>query len=155
MQTYVQRKTEQKRNNLQYIHWFMYIFIYIYLYSNFCSVLNHYILFFFSLVNLQLKVRAHEKRVLGTLVPLVQLSLSLFHLTWKHRLSERDEWLLKQIVSKAWPMLTPFKIFKEQWGAVKQGTQWGDQEYQTCDVELQILMVSSETAKVDVQDVLY
>lgn len=70
-------KQSKKRNNLQYIHRFMYIFIYIYLYSNFCSVsccfLNHYTLFYFSHVNLQLKVGANEEEMLGILVPAVAL----------------------------------------------------------------------------------
>lgn len=66
-------KQSKKRNNLQYIHWFMYIFIYIYLYSNFCSVFEpFYTLFhFISRVNLQLQVRANEEEVLGTRVPVL------------------------------------------------------------------------------------
>lgn len=97
-------KQSKKRNNLQYIHWFMYIFIYIYLYSNFCSVFEpFYTLFhFISRVNLQLQVRANEEEVLGTRVPVLFSALPLlsFHsgvrtwATWK-----KWEWRLEQIIA--------------------------------------------------------
>lgn len=88
-------KQSKKRNNLQYIHRFMYIFIYIYIFKLllcFLLFLNHYTLLYFSHVNLQLKVGANEDEVLGILVPVVVLLLPpLFHSTWKHGLGERRE----------------------------------------------------------------
>lgn len=73
MQTYVQRKPEQKKKQFTiYSLVYVYIYIYIFLFKHtlcFLLFLNHYSLFYFSRVNLQLKVGAKDEKVLGTLVP--------------------------------------------------------------------------------------
>lgn len=111
-------KQSKKRNNLQYIHRFMYIFIYIYLYSNFCSVSCCFwttiLCFYFSHVNLQRKVEANEERgALHSGSRGRSASPPSFHWTWKHGLGERHEWLLKQTIRKAQTASTPFFQFSQ------------------------------------------
>lgn len=78
MQTYVQRKTEQKRKHLQYIHQFMYIFIYIYIFIFklllcFLLFLNLYNFSFSHVNNCSLKLERMEMRCLALEFPSVFL----------------------------------------------------------------------------------
>lgn len=83
MQTYVQRKTEQKKKQFTvYSSVYVYIYIYIFIFKLLLCFLflNHNTLFYFSNVNLQLKVGANEEEMLGILVPVV-VRLPLPHFT--------------------------------------------------------------------------
>lgn len=96
MQTYVQRKTEQKKKQFTvYSSVYVYIYIYIFIFKLllcFLLFLNHYTLFYFSHVNLQLKVGANEDEVLDILVPVVVLlPLFLFRSTCGNMGSVRPE----------------------------------------------------------------
>lgn len=96
MQTYVQRKTEQKKKQFTvYSSVYVYIYIYIFIFKLllcFLLFLNHYTLFYFSHVNLQLKVGANEDEVLGVRVPMAVLLplISLNMKTWVKDMSDRS-----------------------------------------------------------------
>lgn len=114
-------KQSKKRNNLQYIHRFMYIFIYIYLYSNFCSVSCCFwttiTLLYFSHVNLQLKVGANGDEVLGILVPVVVLP-PLCYFTWHGKVGWVKDMsdCSNKPLEKHWLCQHLFKFFQSNWG---------------------------------------
>lgn len=60
------REKQSKKETIYSIFIGLCIYLYIYIYIQTSALfLNHYPLFLFSLVNLQLKVRAHEKECLA------------------------------------------------------------------------------------------
>lgn len=141
MQTYVQRKTEQKKQFTVYSSVYVYIYIYIFIFKLllcFVLFLNHYTLLYFSHVNLQLKVGANEDEVLGILSSCgCSASPPLFHLTWKHGLGEKT-WVIAQNkpFRKAPTVSTPFTVFLRAVVGSGQSkrAQCGDQGYQTYDI---------------------
>lgn len=135
MQTYVQRKTEQKKKQFT-VYSSVYVYIYIYIYNQTSALfLNHYTLFYFSHVNLQLKVRANEEEVLGTLVPVVLLLLSSFHLTWNHGQGERRVITQTNCQQSMGRVDTFFNFLRTAgWG--------GSRGYQTYDASLQMLLLT-------------
>lgn len=135
MQTYVQRKTEQKKKQFTvYSSVYVYIYIYIFIFKLllcFLLFLNHYTLFYFSHVNLQLKVGANEDEVLGILVLMAVLLrlISLDMKTWVKDMSDCSNKPLEK--HRVCRHFFSFFQFSQSSGAVKKGTQCGDRGCQT------------------------
>lgn len=129
-------KQSKKGNNLQYIHRFMYIFIYIYLYSNFCSVSCCFwttiLLFYFSHVNLQLKVEGNDEEVAGILLCVVVLLLPLPHGNTR---AGWTTWVIAQ--TNHWKSTNRFNPYFFNFLRAARGSQraqCGDQAHQTRDI---------------------
>ena len=156
-------KQSKKRNNLQYIHRFMYIFIYIYLYSNFCSFSCCFwttiLSFYFSCVNLQLKVGANGDEVLDILVLVVLTSYPLFLISsdmgnvgsvWAKDVSDCSN----KPLEKQRPCRHIFQFSRQRGGSQRGHTVWRSAIPDIWHL-VSVVIVNSNTAQVDVQGALY